>query len=136
LQNITNCLEAVTRICRNAPRFPTKAESNFVVLSTALLETNGCSNTVGMGHEALDISTQVMIRIRICADACMMHYLCYCRSRDESEGNRETGREDAQRFCRWNHEEMSSAQDRHAGVNWVQERMIKRTELLDGEVAF
>jgi hypothetical protein len=87
-----------------------------------------------MGHKTLDAATQVMIRIRICADACVMHALGNGCSHHKFKRNRKAGREDTQSFFGWNSEEISPAQDRYASINWVQEGISERAELPDREV--
>ena len=56
---------AFAEISRYAGDVPAKSESDFFVGSAAQFETKSCGNSSGMGYEAQDVDTTVMIRVRI-----------------------------------------------------------------------
>jgi hypothetical protein len=98
------------------------------------LETDSGSNAIGMRYQTFYIPLQIMLRIWIGDDACMMHDVCHCLGRDERKVGCRRSLENSEWFLGGNAKSLSSPDDRNASVNRVEKGMSEGTELANSKV--
>ncbi len=116
-------MKAVAQVDRNTAWLPAKPKGYFVVRCSTLLETDGGSDAIGMSHEALDVVAQMMLRIGIRDNACVMHYIRHSFGCNENKGNRKRSLEDSDGFVGWNVEDLSSAKNGNGCIYRIQKRV-------------